>query len=101
MFFPVSEIFSPLTFAAPPPEPQDLQILPSIRLASRGSAGEAAEKLRLHLEMRLPGPAWGFVNVTGPLLAWSFTDPPPVAVDPQVRARGLRRAQGVKWGYRV
>lgn len=90
MFFPVSEIFSPVTFAAPPPDAKDLQLLPSIRLARRSrppaSGGpEAAKKLRLHLEIQLPGPAWGFVNVTGPLLAWSFTDPPPIARDPRVR----------------
>lgn len=95
MFFPVSELFNPVTFAAPPPDPKDLLILPSIRLTRKaaiptnGSSSEAAAKLRLHLEMRLQGPSWGFVNVTGPLLAWSFTDPPPVAKDPQVSTKGL------------
>ena len=92
MFYPASEIFNPMTFAAPPPDPKDLLILPRIRLirtaaapsdgSSPGSIGY--ERQRLHLEMRLAGPSWGFVNVTGPLLAWSFTDPPPVARDPRV-----------------
>ena len=32
---------------------------------------------RLHLEMRLPCPVWGAVNVTGPVRAWSLAAEPP------------------------
>ena len=38
------------------------------------------------MELRLPGPGWGFANITGPLQAWSFTETLPVAKDPLVRA---------------
>ena len=50
MFYPVSEVFSPMTFAAPPPEAKDLRILPSISLLSTGDApvlhGPAASRHR-------------------------------------------------------
>lgn len=29
---------------------------------------------RLHLLMQLPWPAWGVLNVTGPLQGWSYAD---------------------------
>ena len=32
---------------------------------------------RVHLEIRLPRPAWGALNVTGPVVAWSFAEEPP------------------------
>ncbi len=32
---------------------------------------------RLHLEMRLPCPVWGAMNVTGPVKAWSLAAEPP------------------------
>ena len=42
---------------------------------------------RLHLEMRLPCPVWGAMNVTGPVKAWSLAAEPP-----QVRALLCHRA---------
>ena len=97
MFYPGSQLFNPMTLAAPPPEPKDLRALPSINLKSStdspatsvpgaGTDSDAAAlpNHRLQLEIRLPGPGWGFLNVTGPLLAWSFTEVLPVATDPQV-----------------
>jgi len=47
-----------------------------------GSTG--GRGLRLELELRLPAPGWGFMNITGPLQAWSFTKTLPVAPDPLV-----------------
>lgn len=32
---------------------------------------------RVHLEIHLPRPAWGALNVTGPVVAWSFAEEPP------------------------
>lgn len=32
---------------------------------------------RVHLEIRLPRPAWGALNVTGPVVAWSIAEEPP------------------------
>ena len=46
--------------------------------------GVEDRRLRLELELRLPGPGWGFMNITGPLQAWSFTKTLPVAPDPLV-----------------
>jgi len=40
--------------------------------------------LRIELELRLSAPGWGFMNITGPLQAWSFTKTLPVAPDPLV-----------------
>ena len=32
---------------------------------------------RVRLEIRLPRPAWGVLNVTGPVVAWSIAEEPP------------------------
>jgi len=32
---------------------------------------------RLHMNMRLPCPVWGALNVTGPVTGWSLADEPP------------------------
>lgn len=45
---------------------------------------------RLHLELRLPRPAWGTLNVTGPVTAWSFTDSLPSSLSLPVRSWELR-----------
>lgn len=42
--------------------------------ALRGRGGRLN---RLHLVMRLPKPGWGVLNVTGPVVAWSFAEEMP------------------------
>ncbi len=36
-------------------------------------AGIGPQRRRMHLEMRFPSAAWGMLNITGPLLGWSYT----------------------------
>lgn len=111
--YPVSEVWRPISFAAPPPHPSLTRQLPAIELvrsealpaagAAAAAAGHQAcsaldptkgggscairdsPRQRLHLELRLQSMGWGVLNVTGPLLAWSFTDALPTAPVPHVR----------------
>lgn len=44
----------------------------------KAEAMPASHRLtRLHMEMRLPCPVWGALNVTGPVTGWSLADEPP------------------------
>lgn len=46
----------------------------SIELDKLEPAGEVQSGgNRLHLVMQLPWPGWGLLNVTGPVVGWSFT----------------------------
>ncbi len=62
-----------VSLAAPPPEPAMFRRgALAVKLAHREPRWPGQQ--RLHLVMQLPRPAWGSLNITGRLLAWSFTD---------------------------
>ena len=55
-----------------PLRPQDMRIV-----ALRQEALPASQGLtRLYLEMGLPCPVWGALNVTGPVSGWSLAEEP-------------------------
>lgn len=67
-----------MAFQAPTPDlatfqPEGMRIEMLKAEALPGSKGLT----RLHLEMRLPCPVWGAMNVTGPVKAWSLAAEPP------------------------
>ena len=75
--FPIGRAAQGLALEAPLPSlaplrPQDMRIV-----ALKQEARPASQGLtRLHLEMRLPCPVWGALNVTGPVSAWSLAEEP-------------------------
>lgn len=76
-------------FHAPPPDTGLFAFSPTIHLVSRTPLGKgplgqvagarcrAGETERLDLEMKLPQPGVGVLNVTGNIQGWSFSDPLP------------------------
>ncbi len=48
-----------------------------IMLLKREALPASQGLTRVHLEIRLPRPAWGAFNVTGPVVAWSIAEEPP------------------------
>ena len=73
------------------PAHDELKHVRVLQVPAPANGGIEGRHLRLELELRLPAPGWGFVNITGPLRAWSFTDVLPVAKDPHVRPHGMIR----------
>ena len=80
--YPMHDMIRGQVFEGPPADRGLFPTPPTVHLLSRDTSGGTAEGTdRLHLELRLPRPGVGVVNVTGPLHAWSFTDqlPRPVS----------------------
>ena len=79
--YPMSDMIRGKIFDAPPPDRHIFPASPYIQLVSRGSTQSClpGRMDRLHLELKLPMPGVGVVNVTGPLHAWSFTDQLPTS----------------------
>ena len=85
--YPIGKVTQGLAFKAPVPDlavfqPEGMHMEMLRAEAMPGSRGLT----RLHLEMRLPCPVWGAVNVTGPVKAWSLAAEPP-----EVRVTTLHR----------
>lgn len=77
-------------FQAPPPDPNLFAFPPTISLISRTPLGRAptgqggaeggcrsGEIERLDLQLKLPQPGVGVLNVTGDIQGWSFSEPMP------------------------
>ena len=79
--YPMSDMIRGKVFDAPPPDRRIFPASPYIQLISRDSTQSClpGRTDRLHLELKLPRPGVGVVNVTGPLQAWSFTDQLPTS----------------------
>jgi hypothetical protein len=60
---------------------------PSLRLTGSETSdrGNGVMREMLHLQLNLSGPAWGIMNVTGPLTGWSLTPTAPPVSQSQVR----------------
>lgn len=76
--YPIGKVAQGFALEAPMPDlaalrPQDMRIVALREEPLPGSGGTT----RLHLEMRLPSPVWGALNVTGPVAAWSLAEEPP------------------------
>ena len=76
--YPIGKVTQGVAFEAPMPdlaafraEGMRMEILRAVALP--GSNGLT----RLHMELHLPCPVWGAMNVTGPVKAWSLAAEPP------------------------
>ena len=80
--YPMHDMIRGKVFGAPPADPKLFPTLPTVRLLTKDAPGActAGGTDRLHLELRLPRPGVGVLNVTGPLQGWSFTDQLPIPV---------------------
>ena len=75
--FPIGRAAQGVALEAPAPSltplrPQDMRMVALKQEALPASQGLT----RLHLEMRLPCPVWGALNVTGPVSGWSLAEEP-------------------------
>ncbi|KAL0027903.1 hypothetical protein WJX79_001663 [Trebouxia sp. C0005] len=89
--YPMHDMIRGKVFEAPPADKELFPTPPTVHLLSRDSSGGTD---RLHLELRLPRPGVGVVNVTGPLHAWSFTDQLPRPVSKRGVAQHVARYGG-------
>lgn len=76
--FPVEKMMRGVALPAPPPDssiyrPGQLNI--SLTAVEPSPLGGKAT--RLSLLMQLPSPGWGSLNVTGPVVGWSFAEENP------------------------
>lgn len=73
--YPVTNLMRSVALRAPPPA-QEGGLFRRERLRVRLSYAEArgggGGLNRLHMVMELPRPGWGVLNVTGPVVGWSF-----------------------------
>lgn len=93
--YPMHDMIRGRVFEAPPADRGLFPTPPTVHLLSRDSSGGTARGTdRLHLELRLPRPGVGVVNVTGPLHAWSFTDQLPRPVSKRGVAQHVARYGG-------
>ena len=82
--YPVPRLLRSVALPAPPPDArlfrhEAVQVKLAYAEALRGQGGVMS---RLHLVMRLPKPGWGVLNVTGPVVAWSFAEEVPEVLMP-------------------
>lgn len=87
--YPMHDMIRGKVFHAPPPNADLFSSMPAVHLISRtplgrGPLGRAAggrcragETERLDLELNLPQPGVGVLNVIGNIQGWSFSDPLP------------------------
>ena len=87
--YPMHDMIRGKVFQAPPPDTDLFAFAPTIHLVSRTPLGKgplgqvaggqcrAGQMERLDLEMKLPQPGVGVLNVTGNIQGWSFSDPLP------------------------
>ena len=83
--YPIGKVVQGVAFEAPAPDlatfrPEGVRVELRSAEAMPGSRGLT----RLHLELRLPGPVWGALNVTGPVKAWSLAAEPPEVPTPYI-----------------
>jgi hypothetical protein len=70
--YPVEKLLGWVCMGAPPADEglfQPRRI--GMKLERVETAADGATQ-RLHLRMQLPWPGWGVLNVTGPVVGWSF-----------------------------
>lgn len=61
--------------APPPPAEGGLSRRERLRVRLAYAEGRGGGGLnRLHMVMELPRPGWGVLNVTGPVVGWSFAE---------------------------
>ncbi|KAG1676079.1 hypothetical protein FOA52_014944 [Chlamydomonas sp. UWO 241] len=97
--YPVSGLMAGVSLAAPPPplEGPVVTQLPFLCEASPPEArgrggGDGGCARRMHLQLYTERPAWGIINITGPLSAWSFgTTLMPSLVDEGHRVQHVAR----------
>lgn len=82
--YPVPRLLRSVALPAPPPDArlfrhEAVEVKLAYAEALRGQGGGLN---RLHLVMRLPKPGWGVLNVTGPVVAWSFAEEVPEVLMP-------------------
>ena len=89
--YPMHDMIRGKVFRAPPPDANLFASTPAVHLISRTPLGgkplgraaggrcRAHETERLDLELKLPQPGVGVLNVTGNIQGWSFSDPLPRA----------------------
>lgn len=99
--YPMHDMIRGKVFEAPLPDPHLFATPPTMHLISRtiqgwrvsgGAAGglcTAGETERLNLEMRLPQPGVGVLNVTGSIQDWSFSDPLPKSATKVCSCKGI------------
>ncbi|KAL3158059.1 hypothetical protein ABBQ32_011669 [Trebouxia sp. C0010 RCD-2024] len=87
--YPMHDMIRGKVFQAPPPDPNLFAFPPTLSLISRtphgrvptgrGKGGRciSGETERLDLQLTLPQPGVGVLNVTGNIQGWSFSDPMP------------------------
>lgn len=87
--YPMHDMIRGKVFPAPRPDPNLFAFPPTLSLVSRNphgrvptGQGEGArckpgEIERLDLQLKLPQPGVGVLNVTGNIQGWSFSDPMP------------------------
>ena len=87
--YPVPRLLRSVALPAPLPDARLFRhraVEVKLAYAEALTRGRGSGLARLHLVMRLPKPGWGVLNVTGPVVAWSFAAEVPEVLMPPLHA---------------